>query len=88
MTDNMNVFEGTLFELIREVVKSWQVLAVTVVLVFYLFLVNKAARVYKYRRSKPAKTFKHKKKAKTKTAAILEETDNIVSSNDELGLEE
>jgi hypothetical protein len=84
----MNVYEGTLFQLITEVVKSWQVLAVTVVLVFYIFLVNKAARVYKYRRSKSRKTFKSKKKTKTNTAAILEETDNIVSSNDELGLEE
>jgi len=78
------MYEGTLIELLKEVVKSWQVLAVTVVLVFYIFLVNRAARVYRYKRSKAAKKPKPKKKAKDNSEPIIEDDSN--SSNDELGL--
>jgi len=80
------VYEGTLFELLKEVVKSWQVIAVTIAIVFYLFLVNRAARVNRYKRSKPRKKISFKKKAKPKDAPVPIVDESADSSNDELGL--
>jgi hypothetical protein len=66
------MFHGELFELLLQVVKSWQVIAITVALVLYMSLVGYAARTYHrpnyVSKSKPQKTTeKAAKKDKTKS---------------------
>jgi len=56
------MFSEELKSLLIQVVKSWQVIAVTVVLVLYISLVNYAARAHK----KPAFVSKIKPKKKEK----------------------
>jgi len=80
------VYEGTLLDLLKEVVKSWQVIAVTVAIIFYFFIVTRVGRVYKYKRSKPRKKISIKKKEKAKDAPVPIVDDSADSSNDELGL--
>jgi hypothetical protein len=84
------MFSGELRELILQVLTSWQVLAATVVVFFYFFLVNYVARFRRSRftvfSSKPAK-----KKKEKQTASVSEDEDAGIAeetSNDELGLEE
>jgi len=78
----------TLIDLVKQVLVSWQVLAVTVAIVIYFFIVSYAAR--SSRRSKPAKKPKVKKKKETPTEAIAgpETTDSDSSHVDDLGIEE
>jgi len=59
------MFSKELTELLFQVIKSWQVIAVTVVLVLYISLVNYAARAH----HKPASVSKTKPKKKEKTKA-------------------
>jgi len=40
------MFSKELTELLLQVIKSWQVIAITIVLVFFMHLVNYAARRY------------------------------------------
>jgi hypothetical protein len=70
-----------LFDLVIQVIKSWQVLAVTGALILYIFLVSYVARLH----HRPRQSFKkaQKTKAASEAAAAPEET-----SDDELGLEE
>ncbi|GHV95427.1 hypothetical protein AGMMS50293_17470 [Spirochaetia bacterium] len=72
--------------LLIQVVKSWQVIAVTVAIVLYMSLVSYVARMY----HRPhASRSKSKKKQKAAPAAAGPEETGIGSdSNDELGLEE
>jgi anionic cell wall polymer biosynthesis LytR-Cps2A-Psr (LCP) family protein len=77
----------TIVELVKQVVLSWQVIAVTLVIVLYFFIVSYTAR--RYHRPKSSKKINLFKKKKSKDAAISpNETDSDSSSNDELGLEE
>ena len=73
--------------LLAQVITSWQVIAVTVVLVAYLFLVFHAARSYRRPRLVPKE-----KKVRRKKAAAPDGPEEVASSgssvNDELGLEE
>ena len=81
------MFSEDFLELFLQVIKSWQVIAVTVTLVIYIFLVNYVARTHRRPR------FVSKSKPKKVKAAAVEKTtpkeehedDNI---NDTLGLEE
>jgi len=69
--------------LLVQVVTSWQVIAVTIVIVFFIFLVNSAARVRKD--VPPMSTAKPTKQSRKAAAAVTPE----VSSDEEgLGLEE
>jgi hypothetical protein len=83
------MFSSELWGLILQVLTSWQVIAVTVAVFFYFFLVNYTARLHHTRSisfsSKPKKKKKEKEKAvsEQKEAEITEE-----DVNDELGLEE
>jgi hypothetical protein len=45
------MFSNGLMDLIPHVIKSWQVLAVTGVLILYIYLVNYVARIYHRPRS-------------------------------------
>ena len=56
------MFSEELKELLIQVIKSWQVIAVSIVLVLYISLVNYAARAHK----KPAFVSKLKPKKKEK----------------------
>ena len=75
-------------ELLPQILTSWQVILVTVVLILYIKLVSLAAKGY--RRPRLIKKLKSKiKKTKPKPAAEgPEETKESVDSNEELGLEE
>ena len=72
-------------KLLVEVISSWQVITVTVVLIIYIFIVRSVARLY-HRRRIPKQSF----------APSVPETPNdggksaveIVSESDELNLEE
>jgi len=68
---------------------SWQVLAVTAVIVIYFFIVSYTARTY--HRPRPSKKPKVKapKKGKDDNAPVLDSSGSAdSSSNDELGIEE
>ena len=53
------MFNSEIRKLLLEVIRSWQVLTVTVVLVIYIFIVNYVARIY---HRNPRKTFIPKSK--------------------------
>jgi hypothetical protein len=76
------MFNEELRGLLVQVITSWQVLAVTGVLIIYIFLVNSVARVYHRRRHSyaPPKIKKGKSKETTEGPDI--------SASDDLGLEE
>jgi predicted cobalt transporter CbtA len=79
------VFSSELFRLIKQVVFSWQVIGVTVVLIVYLTLVFYVARLYhkpkRYGFSSPKKSGK---KAETAPAAPVQ----VTGDEEDLGLEE
>ena len=81
------MFSGGLRELIFQVVKSWQVIAVTVTLVLYMFLIGYVTRSYgrprSVSKSRPKKT-KSPKKTKPGPKAAPEDE----NSNEALGLTE
>ena len=76
-----------LMELLIQVVKSWQVIAITVALVLYMFLVNYVARTY-HRPSYVSKSRPQKSKKKAVSAAKPAKKSEKESTNDELGLSE
>jgi hypothetical protein len=78
------MFSEEIRSLLVEVIASWQVLAVTVVLIFYIFLVNYVARIH--HRSRRLSMPKIKKSASSKAPAPS--APETVSDDDELGLEE
>jgi hypothetical protein len=76
--------------LIIQVISSWQVIAVTVVVFLYFYLVSYVARLY--HRSNFSSLFSSKPKSKKHKSAPAEPEPEIEgggeSSDDELGLEE
>ena len=77
-----------LIALLIKIISSWQVIAVTVVVFLYFYLVSYVARLY--RRSNFSSMFSSRQKPKKHKAAPAEpeaETEGE-SSEDELGLEE
>jgi positive regulator of sigma E activity len=86
------IIKMTLFNIIKQVLSSWQVIAVTLAIVIYFSIVSYAARRH-YRRSpvKKAKTkvnlFK-KKKPKADAVNVTEESSIDSNAVDELGIEE
>jgi hypothetical protein len=79
------VFSGDFFDLALQVIRSWQVIAVSVALVLYIFLVNYVANVYSRRKPRPPKPGKVDIMAEPETG---EGEEVSASDNDELGLEE
>ena len=80
------MFSGSTVELLKQVISSWQVIAVTIALVLYMQIVFYAAR--SYHRPKVKKVKIKTKKIKPEAEAGPEEAEGGSSSNDELGLEE
>jgi|TergutMp193P3_1026864.scaffolds.fasta_scaffold00896_13 hypothetical protein len=88
------MFSSEFFELLKQIVISWQVIAVTVGLVIYINIVNFVSRSYHHPRVKREKI---KKPKKVKEEPVVKEegfeeedgdSGSSHSSNDELGLEE
>jgi len=77
------MFSEEIKRLLAEVITSWQVLAVTVVIIIYIFLVNYVARTY-YR----PRRFSMPKRKKRKSSDAAAPVPEAVSGDDELGLEE
>lgn len=78
----------SLFELLKQVVLSWQVLVITLVLLIYISIVMHISKKYHKPRVRKAKTVKKKQ---APAAAAPAESDDLPiheDSNDELGLEE
>ena len=76
------MFNEEIRQLLAQVISSWQVLVVTVVLVFYIFIVNRTARLYSKQRSRKIPLIPREKKSKKEEETIID------SSDDDLGLEE
>jgi hypothetical protein len=84
--DNNKVFSKELTELLKQVIMSWEVIAVTVALVIYIYLVTYAARRYHRPRMKSEKPNKRKSKSDAPAGPVATEAGS--DTNDELGLEE
>jgi hypothetical protein len=83
------MFSKEFLEMLTEILKSWQVLAVTGVLIIYMFIVSYMARSYHAPRPKKVKVKKSKKADAPVIEAGPEEAGSGAGdSNDELGLEE
>ena len=77
------MFSNGLTELLTEVIKSWQVLAVTIVLIIYMYLVTYAARTHHRPRS-VSKSKPKKVKAPPKEVVVKEESDDETDSEEEM----
>jgi hypothetical protein len=81
--DKNGMSSGDLTAIISQVIKSWQVIAVSVVIVLYMSLVNHVARTY----HRPRSVSKSKpQKAKTKPEKKPKKEKPAENTNDELGL--
>ena len=74
-------------DLVKKVVMSWQVIAVTVAIVIYFFIVSYTARTYHRPKSSKKPKTKPPKKSKADAAPVLEGSEGSGGS-DELGIEE
>jgi len=79
------MFNEEIRNMLIQVITSWQVIAVTVALVFYIFIVNSVARLYRRRRHSEIPPMPKEKKEPLNTAPPSPDT---VQDDDELGLEE
>jgi hypothetical protein len=79
------LFSDELKALILKVLTSWQVIAVTVVIVLYFLLVFYVGRVYHRHRIAPVPKIK---KTKKKTPESEDAEEVAVSDDDNLGIEE
>jgi len=81
-----------LFELLKYVLSSWQVIAVTIAIVIYFSIVSHASKSYHRPRAKKSrpKVNLFKKKKETSSAAIAgpETTESDENHVDDLGIEE
>jgi len=78
------MFTGDVRSIIVQVLTSWQVLAATIVIIFYIFLVSYVAKL---RERRPGKASKSKRKRKIPKPQFPSAPE-IVSSDDDLGLED
>ena len=79
------MFSSEIRNLLIQVITSWQVLAVTGVLVVYVFLVNYVAKLYRHRRPP---SFTMPKIPKLKPEKNQEPADGGTSESDEMDLVE
>ena len=78
------MFSKEMIPILIEVIKSWEVIAVTIAIVIYFSLVSFVART----RSRSSSYYSKPKKQKPAKAAAVQEVSPSGDSNDELGLEE
>ena len=80
------MYPDGIFALLKEVISSWHVIAITIALVIYMNIVFYVARAYHRPRVKKVRVKKVKEsKADDDLGGIVDDGDNL---NDELGLEE
>ncbi|MCL2043290.1 MAG: hypothetical protein FWG89_04030 [Treponema sp.] len=84
--DENGMFSGTVKELFLYVITSWQVIAVTIAIIMYIFLVNYVGRTYRRPRS-VSKSRPKKVKAPKPEKASSKKGENVDPDND-LGLDE
>jgi flagellar biosynthesis/type III secretory pathway M-ring protein FliF/YscJ len=86
----MGMFSKEMIRLLIRIISSWQVIAVTVVFILYVFLVSYVARLYRHPRAISMFSSRPKsKKAKAPpTAPEGGEGEAEKTTDDELGLEE
>jgi hypothetical protein len=77
------MFSGELMSLLKQVISSWQVIAVSAALVLYLFLVSYVARTYK----RPSGS-SFARRARKDLPSPVGEPDLETSDSDDLGLVE
>ncbi|MDR0319955.1 MAG: hypothetical protein LBI28_00490 [Treponema sp.] len=78
----------SLWDLLKQILSSWQVIAITIAIAIYISIVSYVARSYHRPRMKKVKSFKKKKAEPTAATPEVSEEDSAMDSNDELGLEE
>jgi heme exporter protein D len=78
--------QESFFDILKQILTSWQVIAVTVVIIIYLHIVSFFARAYRIRRIK--KTRARQVFQSAQSAEGPEEVETSSDSNDALGLEE
>jgi len=77
-----------IYEIIKQVLTSWQVIAVTLAILFFISIVNYVTRSYRRPRAPKKPKMKFKKEAPVAAPAEDPEDNIIDDSNDDLGLEE
>ena len=84
------MFSSEFFEVLKQILGSWQVIAVSVALIVYLYIVSYTARGYRTKRVKKAGIKLKKVKSKSVITEDYgpEEAESKTNINDELGLEE
>jgi flagellar biosynthesis/type III secretory pathway M-ring protein FliF/YscJ len=83
------MFSKEMINLLIRIITSWQVIAVTVAFILYVFLVSYVARLYRRPRSISMFPAKPKfKKAKSPAASEEDGSETPETADDELGLEE
>jgi hypothetical protein len=82
------MFSSGVVELLKQVVTSWEVIAVTLGFILYVFIVNYVARSYHRPRTAKKISFKPKKSKPAPAEEGINEAIPSSDSNDELGLEE
>jgi len=82
----MKMFSKDFLNLLAQVIKSWQVIAVAVVFIIYVKIVSYVSRGYSVPRRRRIKVKKEKPAPAASAPAAAPEGGG--SSNDELGLEE
>jgi len=82
------MFPGGIVGLLKQVITSWEVIAVTLAFILYVFIVNRAARSSRGRRTVKKMSFAKKKTKPAAAAGGIDEMPSSSNSNDELGLEE
>jgi len=88
------MFTEEVIAMLKKVISSWQVIAVTIAIVFYLNIVFYTAKSYHRPRAKPSEKIKINKK-KSEPEPVLPDagdteadSDSDSNSNADLGLEE
>ncbi|MDR2258398.1 MAG: hypothetical protein LBE14_04520 [Treponema sp.] len=83
------MFSKEMISLLIRIITSWQVIAVTVVFILYVFLVSYVARLYRHPRPMSMFSARPKsKKAKNQPASENGGGEIPETTDDELGLEE
>ena len=82
------MFSEELRNLLLKVISSWQVLAVTVVLVAYVFLIQFVARSYHRRRVRQPSTPKIKVKKEPAKMVVPQESDDLGLEEEEVAVTE
>jgi len=77
-----------MFQIILQVITSWQVIVITIAILIYIMIVNNAAKSYRRPRTSSKKVKTSKQKEAAAVQGSPEEAIAKGDSNEDLGLEE